>query len=76
VSLWSGALNACGSVAGLLAGLATGWLSDHFNPLRLVIVGGLLAAVFSGWQMVIDSFAVLFPVRFFMCASRGRWSRR
>jgi len=63
-SLWSGALNACGSVAGLLAGLATGWLSDRINPFRLVVVAALAAAAFSGWQMVVDSFAVLFPVRF------------
>ena len=63
-SLWSGSLNACGSVAGLLAGLATGWLSDRINPLRMVIVAALVAAVFSGWQMAIHSFAVLFPVRF------------
>ena len=64
VSLWSGALNACGSVAGLLAGLATGWLSDRLNPLRLVIAAALVAAVFSGGQMFAESFAVLFPVRF------------
>ncbi|HPC19785.1 MAG TPA: MFS transporter [Kiritimatiellia bacterium] len=64
VSLWSGGLNAFGSLAGLLAGLATGWLSDRLNPLRLVIIAALLAAVFSGWQMVVDSFTVLFPVRF------------
>jgi MFS transporter, DHA1 family, multidrug resistance protein len=64
VSLWSGALNACGSVAGLLAGLATGWLSDRLNPLRLVIVAAILAAVFSGWQMGIHTFDLLFPVRF------------
>ncbi len=63
-ALWSGALNACGSVAGLLAGLATGWLSDRINPFRLVVVAALAAAAFSGWQMVVDSFAVLFPVRF------------
>ena len=64
VSLWSGALNACGSVAGLLAGLATGWLSDRINPMRMVIVAALVAAIFSGWQMAVDSFGVLFPVRF------------
>ncbi len=64
VSLWSGALNACGSVAGLLAGLATGWLSDRLNPLRLVILAAMVAAAFSGAQMFVDSFAVLFPVRF------------
>ncbi|OQC57513.1 MAG: drug efflux system protein MdtG [Verrucomicrobia bacterium ADurb.Bin018] len=64
VSLWSGALNACGSVAGLLAGLATGWLADRVNPLRVVIVAAMVAAVFSGWQMVVHSFVVLFPIRF------------
>ena len=63
-SLWSGSLNACGSVAGLLAGLATGWLSDRINPLRMVIAAALVAAVFSGWQMAVHSFAILFPVRF------------
>ena len=64
VSLWSGWLNACGSVAGLLAGLATGWLSDRWNPLRLVIVAAVVAAVFSGWQALAHTFTVLFPVRF------------
>ncbi|HAL92026.1 MAG TPA: hypothetical protein DCM68_03265 [Verrucomicrobia bacterium] len=57
-------MNAFGSVAGLLAGLATGWLSDRLNPLRMVIVAALVAAVFSGGQMFVDSFAVLFPIRF------------
>ncbi len=64
VALWSGALNACGSVAGLMAGLATGWLADRVNPLRVVIGAALVAAFFSGWQMVVHSFAVLFPIRF------------
>ena len=71
VSLWSGGLYACSGVAGLLAGLATGWLSDHFNPLRLVVVAAVFAAVLSGWLMVIHSFAVLFPVRFFMVFFAG-----
>lgn len=71
VSLWSGALYACSGVAGLLAGLATGWLSDHFNPLRLVIVAAVLASILSGWLMVIHSFAVLFPVRFLMVFFAG-----
>ena len=64
VSLWSGGLNAFGSLAGLLAGLATGWLSDRLNPLRLVIAAAIVAAAFSGGQMFVDSFAVLFPIRF------------
>lgn len=64
VSLWSGGLNACGSVAGLMAGLATGWLSDRFQPIGLVVAAAVLAAVFTGWQMGAHTFAVLFPVRF------------
>jgi MFS family permease len=64
VSLWSGWLNACGSVAGLLAGLATGWLCDRLNPLRMVVAAAVFAAVFSGWQMAAGTFLVLFPVRF------------
>ena len=71
VSLWSGALYACSGLAGLLAGLATGWLSDHFNPIRLLIVAALMAAVLSGWLTVIHSFAVLFPVRFVMVLFAG-----
>ena len=71
VSLWSGALYACSGVAGLLAGLATGWLSDHFNPLRLVVATAVLAALCSAWLMAIHSFAVLFPVRFFMVFFAG-----
>lgn len=65
VSVWSGSLYACGSVAGLLAGLSAGWLSDHVKPLRLVVFAALLAALFCGSQMAVHSFAVLFPVRFF-----------
>lgn len=64
VSLWSGGLNAFGSLAGLLAGLATGWLADKLNPLRLVMIAALAAGVFSGWHMMVHSFAVLFPLRF------------
>ena len=71
VSVWSGWLYACGSVAGLLAGLATGWLSDHVSPFRLVVGAALLAAAFSGGQMVAHSFAVLFPIRFFTVLFAG-----
>ena len=71
VSLWSGGIYACSGAAGLVAGLATGWLSDHFNPLRLVIVAALAAAVFSAWQMGVHSFAALFPVRFSLVLFAG-----
>ncbi len=71
VSLWSGALYAFSGLAGLLAGLATGWMSDHFNPLRLVVAAAVLAAVFSGWQMIVHTFTVLFPVRFLMVFCAG-----
>lgn len=70
-SLWSGWLYACGSVAGLVAGLATGWLSDHVNPIRLMIGAAVLAAVFTGGQAGVHTFAVLFPVRFFAILCSG-----
>lgn len=71
VALWNGLVNACGSVAGLLAGVLTGWLADRMRPFALMIAGSLLAAVFSGSQMWVDSFGVLFPVRFFTIFGAG-----
>lgn len=64
VALWNGLVNACGSVAGLMAGILTGWLADRMRPFALMIAGAAMAAVFSGSQMWVDSFGVLFPVRF------------
>lgn len=64
VALWNGLVNACGSVAGLMAGVLTGWLADRMRPFALMIVGAVLAALFSGSQIWVDSFGVLFPVRF------------
>ena len=71
VALWNGLVNACGSVAGLLAGVLTGWLADRMRPFALMIAGSLMAAVFSGSQMWVDSFGVLFPVRFFTIFGAG-----
>lgn len=71
VALWNGLVNACGSVAGLLAGVLTGWLADRMRPFALMIAGSLMAAVFSGSQMGVDSFGVLFPVRFFTIFGAG-----
>ena len=71
VALWNGLVNACGSVAGLLAGVITGWLADRMRPFALMIAGSLMAALFSGSQMGVDSFAVLFPVRFFTICGAG-----
>ena len=64
VALWSGGLFAWASLAGLLAGLGTGWLSDHVSPLRVVIGAAAMAAIFSAWHMGVLAFGVLFPVRF------------
>ena len=71
VALWNGLVNACGSVAGLLAGVLTGWLADRMRPFALMVAGSLMAAVFSGSQMAVDSFGVLFPVRFFTIFGAG-----
>ena len=64
VALWNGLVNACGSVAGLLAGVMTGWLADRMRPYGLVAAGAVAAAVFSGSQMWVGTFGELFPVRF------------
>ena len=64
VALWNGLVNACGSVAGLLAGVLTGWLADRMRPFALMIAGASMAALFSGSQVWVASFGVLFPVRF------------
>ena len=71
VALWNGLVNACGSVAGLMAGVLTGWLADRMRPFALMVAGAAMAAVFSGSQMEVASFAVLFPVRFFTIFGAG-----
>lgn len=71
VALRNGWLNACGSVAGLLAGLTTGWLADRWNPMRLIVFTALLAAVFSGLQGFAHSFLFLFPIRFLTVCCSG-----
>jgi DHA1 family multidrug resistance protein-like MFS transporter len=71
VALWNGLVNACGSVAGLLAGVITGWLADRMRPFALMIVGSVMAALFSGSQMWVDAMGVLFPVRFFTIFGAG-----
>jgi DHA1 family multidrug resistance protein-like MFS transporter len=64
-ALWTGWINATGSVAGLLAGLLAGWLADRFPAVRILLVGAIFAALLSASQAVAHSFTVLFPVRFF-----------
>jgi MFS transporter, DHA1 family, multidrug resistance protein len=71
VSSWSGGLFAVGSVAGLMAGLSTGWLSDRINPLRMVVAAALLASVFSWMQASAYSFEALFPIRFLVVFFAG-----
>ena len=70
-SLWTGWLNATGSVAGLFAGLLAGWLSDRYPALCILLPGAILAAAFSAAQAFAHSFGVLFPVRFFTVFSAG-----
>ena len=64
-ALWTGWINATGSVAGLLAGLLAGWLADRFPAIRILLVGAGAAAVLSASQAAARSFSFLFPVRFF-----------
>jgi len=64
-ALWTGWINATGSVAGLLAGLLAGWLADRFPAVRILFVGAVFAALLSASQAVAHTFSFLFPVRFF-----------
>ncbi|MBR6021077.1 MAG: MFS transporter [Kiritimatiellae bacterium] len=64
-ALWTGWINATGSVAGLLAGLLAGWLADRFPAFRILLAGAVAAAILSASQAAAHSFALLFPVRFF-----------
>lgn len=63
-SLWTGCVNATGSVAGLLAGLIAGWMADRLSPRRILLAASALAIGFAGAQGVVGSFATLFPIRF------------
>lgn len=63
-SLWTGWVNATGSVAGLLAGLLAGWMADRLSPRRILLTAAALAIGFASAQGVVGSFATLFPIRF------------
>ena len=65
-SSWTGALSAVTGTAGALSGFIMGWLADRYRPGRLAVMSALLAAVFMSSLYFCDSFAQLFPLRFFM----------
>ena len=71
VSLWAGAVNAVGGVAGLVAGFALGFLADRIAPARLARWSSLGAGFFMLLQALAASFMVLLPLRFGMLLCDG-----
>ena len=63
-ALWTGLLNASSGVAGLLAGLTLGALTDRMSPTRLMAVAGILAAMAATGQALTHAMAPLFIFRF------------
>lgn len=63
-SVWSGLLMAFGGLAGILSGILVGWLSDRVPSERLLLVAVLLAGLFTGCQILTQSFLMLFVIRF------------
>jgi MFS transporter, DHA1 family, multidrug resistance protein len=70
-SLWTGALQALGGLAGLLSGLVVGPLADKIAPSRIAAVAALGAGVLMAPQAFATGFTALFAARFAMmfCAA-------
>ncbi len=64
VSLWAGSLAAVGGIAGLLAGLLLGRLSDRHPPPRIGQFAALGAALWMIPQALAQGFLLLFVARF------------
>lgn len=71
VSMWTGALLAISSIAGMLSGVLLGRMADRMHPARLGIGSAFIAAV----AMIPHAFAtavwMLFPARFAMMFCSG-----
>lgn len=70
-SIRTGALNAAGGIAGLLAALVVGRVADRSTPARLAMLLTLGAGLLMAPQALTRTFALLFPVRFFMVFCTG-----
>lgn len=65
-AFWSGILNAVGSLAGLIAGLSLGWLSDRIAPAKIGIYSAIGAGLLLIPQGLSHNFLSLFIARFGM----------
>ena len=62
-----GGLGALAGIAGFLAGITVGHLSDRVKPRVTVLVCSLLAGGMAFPHAIIDNFPTLYVVRFVMC---------
>ncbi len=58
-------LMSIGAVAGLLAGIAGGWMADRVNPLKLAIPAAILSALMIFPLSFIHGILLLYPAYFF-----------
>lgn len=70
-SIRTGALNAAGGIAGMLAALVLGRMADRRSPARMVIALAIGAGLLMAPQAWAGSFGLLFPVRFLMVFCTG-----
>ena len=70
-SLWSGALNAVGGIAGLCVGLVLGKMADRLEPARVVRFSSFWAALLMAVHGLAQGFLILVPARFAMVFFSG-----
>lgn len=66
VAMWSGMINAAGSLGALFAGLAGSLLIDHFHPRKLLVFNSIGAAIMMLLFSTAISYKMLIPLRFFL----------
>jgi DHA1 family multidrug resistance protein-like MFS transporter len=71
VSLWAGAVNGLGGVAGLVAGITLGLAADRVSPARLARWSCMGAGLFMLCQAFATTFLALLPLRFGMLLFDG-----
>ncbi len=67
----TGSLAAVGGIAGILAGIIMGRLSDRFSPPKIAMISALFAGIFMLPQGFADGFLLIFITRFFMIFFSG-----
>lgn len=70
-SLWTGALNAVGGVAGFSVGILLGRVADRLDPSRIVRFSSFWAGLLMIVHGLAQGFLILFPARFAMVFFSG-----